>query len=173
MFIKVFSLAILFTFKVNFSFSSFNSSEICFRPNEFENKCLGKHIFRCDFETCTTNKTICENFEIMKKLAKFDYSPFAFQTKIYEFSLFLKQIKSCPYTWDTSDLCIRASKCTHIHEFKFKEGILSIFEKIPCSCYKLGFQFDCKDYNYCGKDLNSCKGLETFKSNYNKINYFI
>ena len=69
-----------------------NSSEICQKPNEYENKCLGKHSFRCDYETCTTNETICENFKTLKKSAKIDLTLFVFQTKIYEFGLYLKKI---------------------------------------------------------------------------------
>jgi len=162
---KTFSLVLLVSYTIQVN-NALNSSEICLKPNEFENKCLGKHPFRCDYETCTTNETICESFRTMKKSVVIDLTPFVFQTKIYEFSLYLKKLKKCQYIWDTSDLCMRTSKCTHIHEFKFKNGILNVFEEIPCTCYKLGFQLDCKqNRDYCGRDLISCQGLESFKSN--------
>ena len=149
-----------------------NSGEFCLKPqtqcskhNVCEwMKCAGKFRFRCDFETCVSNRTACVLFKTLKKEIKFEILPFVYQNSHWLFHKFIKSIKVCPYEWSPLDLCARGTDCFMLHQIQIEDDLMSLYEKIECTCNKSDFELNCLDRNYCGKSLNACQAAESNKS---------
>ena len=114
--IKMFNKFVLFSFLLAFKLiESIKSTDICYiKKREWienynskcDNICNGKYNYKCGTETCSINKLKCQEHQILLRLIKLFNETNNFKSEIEVFKSFTHNITKCPYTWQSSDICL-------------------------------------------------------------------
>lgn len=130
----MFNKFVLFSFLLAFKLiESIKSTDICYIKkrecienynSKCDNICNGKYNYKCGTEICSINKLKCQEHQILLRLIKLFNETNNFKSEIEVFKSFTHNITKCPYTWQSSDICLNGINCIEKQEIPMRRYLI-------------------------------------------------